>query len=200
MLDYIFQYWNIPAMENQSLIEMFIRTILAQFYIQDLNFDNPVSAYVLTVGYSPATKKSIAYTEANRYERFSLEEMAQTLGYNKHYLCSAFSQDTGVSILDYVHFLKIRQAIVHFFYWGTDLTQVCDLLSFDSKSYFTTLFKTLTGISPGAFRKACLALTAENRTKINQSTLLFTSRPISIDDLFASMHQLVGSITSNETI
>ena len=197
MLDYLIQYWNMPAPENKSLIETFLRAILAQFYIQELNYDNPVSAYVLTDGYSPATKKILYYTEANRYTRLSLDEMAQTLGYNKNYLCSTFVQDTGLTILSYAHFLKIRQAIVHFFYWGTSLSEVCELLSFDSKSYFTVLFKDITGVSPGAFRKACLSLEANDRTEINTGTLLFTSRPISIDALLSSMQQLVESITES---
>ncbi len=194
MLDYIFKFWNIPAQENKALLETFVHAILAQFFIQELNYDNPVSAYVLTDGYSPATKKILCYAETNRYERFSLEEMGRTLGYNKHYLCSAFSQDTGISIMTYVHFLKVRQAIVHFFYWGTSLTEVCQLLGFDSISYFNTLFKSIVGVSPGAFRKACLALDVDKRTKINSNTLLFTSRPIPIDHLIASMQHLVESV------
>lgn len=197
MLDYIFKFWNIPTRENQALLEIYIRAILSQFFISELNFDNPVSAYVLTDGYSPATKKTLCYVEANRHKRFSLEEMGRTLGYNKHYLCSAFSQDTGMSILSYVHFQKIRQAMAHFFYWGTSLTEVCELLSFDSASYFSTLFKSLVGVSPGAFRKACLVLDAEERTRINSNSPLFISHPKPIDALFASMRQMGEILTTS---
>jgi len=190
MLDYIYKFWNIPAQENRSLLGVFLHTILAQFYINKLNYNNPASVYVLTDGFCPATKKTLSYVESNRYKRFCLEEMGQTLGYNKHYLCSAFSQDTGITILTYVHILKIRQAMIHFFYWGDSLTEVCQLLSFDNMSYFSTLFKSLTGISPGAFRKVCLSLDTERRTQININTSLFVSRPASIDVLFSSMRQL----------
>lgn len=196
MLDYICKFWNIPVQENQSLLETFLRTILAQFFINELDYDNPVSAYVLTDGYSPATKKALCYVEANRHQRFSLEEMSRALGYNKHYLCSAFSQDTGRSILSYVHFQKIRLAMAHFFYWGTSLAEVCELLSFESTSYFSTLFKSVVGLSPSAFRTACLALDVKERTKINCNTLLFMSRPVPIDDLFASMQQLGETLTA----
>ena len=196
MLDYIFKFWNIPAQENISLIEIFLHAILAQFYISELNYDNPVSAYVLTDGYSPATTKTLCYAESSRYKRFSLDEMAQVLGYNKHYLCYAFTQDTGSTILKYVNFIKIRQAMVHFFYWGTSLAEVCELLGFGSDSYFSTLFKSIVGISPGAFRKKCLSLSAEDRTRINTSTLLFASRPMPIDDLYAIMKQFVQSVTA----
>ena len=189
MLDYIFRFWNIPTPQNKLLLDTFLRTIFTQFFIGEINYDNPVSAYVLTDGYSPATKKAICYVEANRNTRFSLEKMGQLLGYNKHYLCTAFSQDTGISILSYVHFQKIRQAIVHFFYWGIPLTEVCELLCFDSPSHFSTLFKSLVGISPGAFRKACLALNAEERTKINRSMPLLISHPAPIEDLFSGMRQ-----------
>ena len=196
MLDYIYRFWNIPTQENTAHLEVFVRAIFAQFYINELNYDNPVSAYVLTDGYSPATKKTLCYVESNKYKHFSLEETAQTLGYNKHYLCSAFSQDTGISILSYVHFQKIRQAMVHFFYWGTSLAEVCESLSLGSISYFSTLFKSIVGYPPGAFRNACLSLEAEDRTSINCNTTLFLSRPLTIDDLFASMRQLGESIMS----
>ncbi len=195
MLDYIFKFWNIPIRENKSLIEAFLHGILAQFFIKELNFNNPVSAYVLTDGYSPATKKVLYYIESNRYKQFSLDEMAQTLGYNKYYLCSAFNRDTDFTILKYVHFIKIRQAMVHFFYWGTSLTEVCETLGFDSISYFSTLFKSTVGVSPGTFRKACLALTADERTQINGNTRLLNSGAIPLDTLLSSIKQFVASVT-----
>lgn len=197
MLDYIFRFWNIPAQDNKTLVNAFLQTILAQFYVGALNYDNPVSAYVLTDGYSPATRKILWYTESCRYKRFSLEEMAQALGYNKHYLCSAFAKDTGLTILTYVHFIKIRQAMVHFFYWGTGVAEVCEILCFDSMSYFSTLFKSVVGISPGAFRKSCLALSADERTQINTGALLFTSGPMPMENLFTSMKQVTTSVTKN---
>ena len=194
MLDYIFRFWTAPAQENQSLVDTFVRAVLAQFFVGELSYDNPVSAYVLTDGYCPATKKALSYIEINRTKPFSLQEMSCALGYNKNYLCSAFSRDTGVSVLTYVHFHKIRQAMVHFFYWGTDLGEVRELLSFDSPSHFNTLFKSVAGISPGAFRTACLSLDGEKRTEINCSTQLFISRPMPIDELFASMKQLCQTV------
>lgn len=190
MLDYIFRFWTVPAGENQSLLQVFIRAILAQFFVGELDYGDPVSAYVLTEGCSPATRSVLCYVEANRYKRFSLEEMGRALGYNKHYLCSAFSRDTGISIVKYVHFLKIRQAVVHFFYWGTGLTEVCTLLGYDSMSHFSILFKSVVGLSPGAFRTACLTIDADERTVINCSTILFVSRPVPMEQLFGSMRQL----------
>ena len=86
--------------------------------------------------------------------------------------------------------------MLHFFYWGTSLTEVCQLLRFDSVSYFSSLFKSVVGLPPGTFRKACLDLGAEARTKINSETKLFISRPLPINDLFASMRQL-GEIIAN---
>lgn len=190
MLDYIFRFWTVPTGKNQSLLQMFLQTILSQFFLSELNYDDPVSAYVLTEGYSPATRRALCYVEEHRYQRFSLEEMGRALGYNKHYLCSAFSQDTGITMMNYVHFQKIRQAVVHFFYWGTSLTEVCALLGYDSMSYFSTLFKSVVGLSPGAFRRACLAIDADERTEINSATMLFVSRPLPMEQLFVSIRQL----------
>ena len=195
LLDYIFKFWNIPEKENNSLLEVFLRTILAQFYIDTLNYDNPSSAYVLTEHFSPATKKTLCYVESIQYKRFSLEQMARTLGYNKHYLCTAFAQDTGLTILKYVNLQKIIQALAHFFYWGTSLAEVCELLCFDNLSYFSKLFKSLVGTSPATFRKACMNLDAENRIKINSTTQLFAAQPMPMNDLFAGLQQLGKIVT-----
>jgi len=90
-----------------------------------------------------------------------------------------------------------NRKLLFIFYWGTSLAEVCELLKFDSLSYFSTLFKSIVGISPGAFRKACLALNAEDRSRINVSTHLFVSRPVPIDDLLISMQQLGQIVTDN---
>jgi len=84
--------------------------------------------------------------------------------------------------------------MVHFFYWGTSLAEVCELLAFDSAGYFSTLFKSIVGVSPGAFRKACLALDADERTELNTNTHLFTAGPIPLNDMITSMKLLVASI------
>ena len=84
--------------------------------------------------------------------------------------------------------------MIHFFYWGTELSEVRELLGFDSPSYFNTLFKSAAGISPGAFRRVCLSLDGETRTEINISTMLFVSRPLPITELFDSMKQFSNRI------
>ncbi|MBQ2866706.1 MAG: helix-turn-helix transcriptional regulator [Clostridia bacterium] len=189
MLDYIFRFWNVHSQESRSLVGVYVRAILSQFFVDRLNYDESGSSYVLTDGCSPATRKVFGYVESNFHKPFSLQDMGRTLGYNKNYLCSVFSKDTGVSVLTYLNFQRIRQAIVHFFYWGTDLAEVRAQVGFDSASYFNTLFKSDVGLPPGAFRKACLSLSAEERTVINRSTRLLMSGPIPLDELFASMKQ-----------
>ena len=74
-----------------------------------------IPAIVLVDDYSPATIKALHFVEANPYRAFSLGEMSQELGYNKSYLCSAVTRDTGISIVDYINFHKARLGCVHMF-------------------------------------------------------------------------------------
>ena len=111
------------------------------------------SQLIDTTGFSDVTVSIIIYIEENFKKQINLETIAQSIGYNKNYICSAFKKDTGISIIDYLNFVRIRQAAVYFSYSDNDISLVCTRVGFANISHFNRTFKKFIGISPSTYKK-----------------------------------------------
>jgi len=193
MLNYVFQFWNYRAPLNKLRVESFLYAILSLFSVHNsrsFEYIEADPAFVLVDGYSPATIKALHFVEANPYRSFSLDDMSRELGYNKSYLCSAVSTDTGFSIVDYINFHKARLGCVYMFFWGTSIAETSTRLHFTYQDYFRRIFRKFVGIPPSIFFKACSFLTADERTQIVASEPILSYHALPIDDLFAALRHL----------
>lgn len=114
--------------------------------------EKQVSAYIETACYPSLIRRIIHYIEQTHTDSFNLDQLAQTLGYNKRYLCSAFRRATGYTILDYLNHVRIRHATNCFYYYDVPIGVIAENVGFITAVHFTRVFKKLVGISPSAFR------------------------------------------------
>lgn len=111
------------------------------------------SQLIDTTDFSDITVSIIIYLEENYTNQISLEMIAKSIGYNKNYVCSVFKKDTDISIIDYLNFVRIRQAAVYFSYSDNDISLVCARVGFANVSHFNRTFKKFIGISPTTYKK-----------------------------------------------
>ena len=191
MLDYLNKYWNVDREDNMLRITAFSVSILSLFFIDQIQFSK-TSIFITTHHYTPATQSVLWFIENNISSVFSMDNLSKSLGYNKKYLSSAFKQDTGLSIMNYKNFHRIRLAIVFFFFWNCNysIAETCHQLRFSSLSYFSGVFKAFTGVTPRVFYHASARLSPETRTQIAFSEPLLARQRVSIDVLLASMRHL----------
>ena len=116
--------------------------------------------------------------------------MAEELNYNKNYLSTVFSRTTGVSVVDYLNLMRIRQTVIFFAYYNQDVFTACESIGFASPSHFSRVFKSLVGISPRNFK---YAFSSVDRQSVSQ---YFTEEPIlnytvcSLEEAFASLKSI----------
>jgi len=111
------------------------------------------SQLIDTTGFSDVTIGIIIYIENNYMNQLSLDMIAKHVGYNRNYICSVFKKDTGITIIDYLNFVRISQAASYFSYSDIDISQVCVRVGFSNVSHFNRTFKKLVGVSPGNYRR-----------------------------------------------
>ena len=128
-----------------------------------------ISTYIDTALYPSLIKQMIRYIENAHTENFSLERLAQELGYNKRYLCSAFKKATGITILDYLNHVRIRHATNCFYYYNVPISVIAQSVGFITPVHFTRVFKKLVGISPSRFRN-CYSLAQIDATEDKRLT------------------------------
>lgn len=110
--------------------------------------------FVDASSFSELSQRIIHHLEAHYSEDISLDGLAESLGFNKSYLCVAFKKDTGFTILDCLNTIRIRRAAELIVYSDHSLTQVADLCGFASVSHFNRVFLKYAGITPGQCRRA----------------------------------------------
>lgn len=98
-------------------------------------------------------RELIDYLEDNYSRDISLDELAEQTRLSKGYLCALFKKYTGQSIMHYLLTIRISHAKIFLIqYSDKKVYEIARLCGFDSPSYFTKIFKRVTGITPEDYR------------------------------------------------
>lgn len=93
------------------------------------------------------------YIFQNLHSEIIIGEIGQKIGVNSSYLSDLFHRVEGITIQQFVRREKIRLAKNMLRYSEYDVKEIANYLSFCSQSYFGSIFKEQTGISPAKYRK-----------------------------------------------
>lgn len=104
-------------------------------------------------GISLSIENSCAYIRAHIASPLSLSVLAKRVGYTEYYFSHKFKKEVGCSVTDFILREKITQARFLLENTNDTVQSVSDALSFSNRSYFSTCFKRLTGISPARYRE-----------------------------------------------
>ncbi|MBE6961655.1 MAG: AraC family transcriptional regulator [Ruminococcaceae bacterium] len=188
--DYIYENWLSADPQNVRNINHILNYLLLRFFVKDLHYANITSHFIDTSSFSPTTCKILHYIEHHFAEDLSLDHLSQALSYNKSYLCKIFRQDTQYTIVDYIHFVRIRQAIIHFVFYGDDLFSARECSGLFVPGHFSRIFKALVGMTPQRFRNAVIQIPHDELHSLFANEPIITYRICSIDDAFCSLRSI----------
>ena len=189
LLTYTVENWNSRDTQNRMDIEYILSTVLLNFFADQLHYAHKDSMYILTENYSPLTKAILVYIERNISRPFSLQELGQQLNYNKNYLCSVFAKDTGVTIVEYLNFVRIRRAVVVFAFYGQDVYSTCESAGFANSSHFSRTFKAMVGVTPRDFRRAFSLLSQEDASRHFADIKILDYQSCTMEEAFAALRR-----------
>ena len=93
------------------------------------------------------------YIQKNFQSDISLEDAADYVQKSRNYFSSLFKREMGMSFVDYVNHLRIREAC-RLLDTTNELTyEVATRVGFSSYKYFSAVFKKEVGCSPSHYRK-----------------------------------------------
>ncbi len=105
------------------------------------------------VGYiNNAAEKAAMYIEEHCTEEFYADELAALCGLSVSGLYTVFKKYTGVTPVEYKNNARIRLA-QKMLVSGHSSEEIADALGFSSAAYFRKVFKNVTGMLPGTYRK-----------------------------------------------
>ena len=83
----------------------------------------------------------------------SIPQLAKQVGYNQQYMCSKFSEETGMSITDYFRLMRIEHAGMLLRETDLKIAEVGEILRYGDASSFSEDFKRCWGMTPNEYRK-----------------------------------------------
>ena len=131
-------------------MEMFLITLVRDFDVTDntLKWESEEENKVSIVH---------KYIMEHYMEKIQLDNLCFLFGTNKTSLCQSFKDVYGITVLSYINLLRVKEAKVMLRESGHSVTEISEILGFNSIHYFCRLFKKETGQSPMEYMKSIKA-------------------------------------------
>jgi two-component system response regulator YesN len=99
-----------------------------------------------------AIERAIEYMKEHIDEGIMMTEVAEYMHMNPSYFSRYFKEDMGISFIDYVKNLKIERAKELLDTSNMKIYEISNTLSYNSVQYFSTMFKSVTGLTPQEYK------------------------------------------------
>jgi AraC-like DNA-binding protein/ligand-binding sensor protein len=109
-----------------------------------------------------ALQKAEIYIRENFTRKIKLNEVAKIAGLSAPYFSTIFKEEMGENLSRYINRLRVEKSIKMLLETEHTLNEISNACCFQDQSWYTKIFKSFTGISPGKYR--------------SQGGLLFTQR------------------------
>lgn len=145
---------RLSSLYAESICYLMLRELAPPPALPEESVISQLDAYKL----SPCVKRVLPFLEgASVYpvEPFSIQAIANQIGYNARYVSSKFSEELGISVSSYFRQLQADKAKELLYNTDLKISEISDLLNYKNMSHFNKQFHKHTGMSPGEYRKLC---------------------------------------------
>ncbi len=117
-----------------------------------LDFTGRVNQHNGNKSYSVTICKACEYISAHIYDDINLSDLACYLQVSNGHLSRLFNNETEKSIVDYIKEVRINEAKFLLKYSNYSIAEISAKLQFSTQSYFSNVFKEITGLTPKQFK------------------------------------------------
>lgn len=94
-----------------------------------------------------------AYLNDHYREDITLDDLAEKFYISRSYLTRIFKETTGITVVQYLTVVRIRQAARLLRETDSPITEIADLCGFGNVTYFEKVFNRIRGMTPRQYRK-----------------------------------------------
>lgn len=95
----------------------------------------------------------VSYINANFASITNIQQIADQFYISKFHLCRVFKAAMKLTVIDYLNQVRVRNACRYLVASDKDVGEIALLCGFHDAAYFGNVFKRLTGITPGTYRR-----------------------------------------------
>lgn len=98
--------------------------------------------------------RAINYVKQNYMNKITLEEVASHVYLSPSYFSKIFKEEMKYNFNTYLNHIRIEMSKKLLMDDSIDLVDVSNLVGYEDQSYFSKVFKKMTGVSPGKYRES----------------------------------------------
>lgn len=102
--------------------------------------------------YDDASFRAIEYIRTHYASKITLEEVARVVGFSPSYFSKNFKRRFGCTFSTYLNQVRVRAGKSLLLTTTSSIAAIAEAVGFDDASYFTRVFKKMTGVTPGYYR------------------------------------------------
>lgn len=121
---------------------------------------------------SPRLNRILQYVSEYYAKDIGLETIAEDFGLHKVYLAKIFKSETGKSVNEYIRNLRIEKAKELLSEEDVKISEIIGLVGFNNPQSFYSVFRQVTGVSPGKYRELKMInknISRHNKEKMTES-------------------------------
>ncbi|MDR2393243.1 MAG: helix-turn-helix domain-containing protein [Treponema sp.] len=104
------------------------------------------------IRHAAALRKAERYIWEHYTRKISLQEIANVSGLSAPYFSTIFKEEMGENLSSYLNRLRIEKASRMLVETDLSLSEIAGACGFEDQSWFSKIFKTYIGVSPGKYR------------------------------------------------
>ena len=136
---------NNPYLKNEEPPESLCKTLISPLVVM-------LQKLFEEVGRSEENDEILNYINLN-YTHITLDELCEKFHKSRSAISHSFKKKNGVTLKTYCNNLKLRDAEIMLKNSELSVSEICYSVGFESFSYFISLFKARTGMTPLKYRK-----------------------------------------------
>jgi AraC-like DNA-binding protein len=142
-----FTYLNqVNKMRSVDDIAFWLSKIMARF--TDLVFT------LKDVKHAEVMQRALKYINSHYTEEITLDDVASSVYLSPTYFSKLFSEEMGCRFTAYLNKVRIGKSKLLLKGSALPIVDIAGLVGYEDQSYFTKVFKRVTGVSPGKFRES----------------------------------------------
>ncbi len=98
---------------------------------------------------------AIDYITCNWNRDFSVGDVARECSLSESKIYHLFQEQLGQTPVSYLNAVRVNYAIQYLENEHFSIAEICRLTNFHSESYFRRVFRSITGLTPSEYRRAC---------------------------------------------
>lgn len=99
------------------------------------------------------TRQAMAYIHEHYSEPIGREDLARHIGVSEGYLSRCFTQETGLSLIQYLTRYRIQRARQLLTTTDMTVTEIALEVGFSDSNYFSRVFRREVGVAPLVYRR-----------------------------------------------